>query len=99
MRSYKTIPVAQAANPDYELLDFQEVAMSSDLLELDIANCSEIKSIDKLKNMKRLQDIKISNLSKENKEIILSLPNIKYISTNTIQKISKEELKFMEFNK
>ncbi len=36
LRSYKAIPVAQAANPDYELLDFQEVAMSSDLLELNI---------------------------------------------------------------
>ncbi len=69
------------------------------LLELNIANCSEIKSLDKLKEIKTVQDIKISELSKESKEIILALPNIKYISTNSIEKISKEELKFMSFDK
>ena len=36
LRSYKTMPVSLAANPNYELMDFQEVTMSSSLLELEV---------------------------------------------------------------
>lgn len=36
LRSYKTMPVSLAADPDYELLDFQEIAMSSSLFELEV---------------------------------------------------------------
>jgi len=36
LRSYKTMPVSLAANPNYELMDFQEVTMSASLLELEV---------------------------------------------------------------
>ncbi len=36
LRSYKTMPVSLASNPNYELVDFQEVAMSSSVLELEV---------------------------------------------------------------
>ena len=36
LRSYKTMPVSLASNPDYELMDFQEITMSSSLLELEV---------------------------------------------------------------
>ena len=36
LRSYKVMPVDSASNPNYELMDFQELAMSSSLLELDV---------------------------------------------------------------
>lgn len=36
LRSYKTMPVSLAADPSYELLDFQEIAMSSSLFELEV---------------------------------------------------------------
>lgn len=36
LRSYKTMPVALASNPSYELADFQEIAMSSSVMELDV---------------------------------------------------------------
>jgi len=36
LRSYKVMPVDSAVNPDYALSDFQEIAMSSSLLELDV---------------------------------------------------------------
>ncbi|MCX6804113.1 MAG: hypothetical protein NTY48_06135 [Candidatus Diapherotrites archaeon] len=36
LRSYKTMPVSLASNPDYELLDFQEIAMSSNIFELEV---------------------------------------------------------------
>jgi len=36
LRSYKTIPVSLASNPNYELMEFQEVAMASNLFELEV---------------------------------------------------------------
>lgn len=36
LRSYKTMPVSLASDPNYELLEFQEVAMSESLFELEI---------------------------------------------------------------
>ena len=36
LRSYKTMPVSLAAEPNYELLSFQEIAMSSSLFELEV---------------------------------------------------------------
>ncbi len=36
LRSYKTMPVSLASNPNYELLDFQEIAMASSLLEVEV---------------------------------------------------------------
>ena len=36
LRSYKTMPVAQASDPNYELCDFQELAMSEKLLDVDV---------------------------------------------------------------
>jgi DNA repair protein NreA len=37
LRSYKTMPVSQAADPSYELLDFQEVAMSQNLVDVEVS--------------------------------------------------------------
>ncbi|MDD3083657.1 MAG: Nre family DNA repair protein [Candidatus ainarchaeum sp.] len=37
LRSYKTIPVSFASNPNYELLDFQEIAMSESLIDIDVS--------------------------------------------------------------
>lgn len=36
LRSYKTMPASLASDPTYELIDFQEIAMSSSLFELEI---------------------------------------------------------------
>lgn len=36
LRSYKSMPVSLASNPNYELLDFQELAMSSSIFELEV---------------------------------------------------------------
>jgi len=36
LRSYKVIPVSLASNPNYELMEFQEVAMASNLFELEV---------------------------------------------------------------
>jgi len=36
LRSYKSIPVSLASDPSYELLDFQEIALSSSLFELEV---------------------------------------------------------------
>ncbi len=36
LRSYKTMPVSLASDPNYELIDFQEIAMSSSLFELEV---------------------------------------------------------------
>jgi len=36
LRSYKSMPVSLASNPNYELLDFQELAMSSSVFELEV---------------------------------------------------------------
>jgi DNA repair protein NreA len=36
LRSYKTMPVSSAANPNYELLDFQELAMSESKFEVQV---------------------------------------------------------------
>lgn len=36
LRSYKTMPVSLAADPSYDLLEFQEIAMASDLFELEV---------------------------------------------------------------
>jgi DNA repair protein NreA len=36
LRSYKSMPVAQASDPNYELCDFQELAMSEKLLDVDV---------------------------------------------------------------
>ncbi len=37
LRSYKTMPVSLASNPNYELLDFQELAMSESLIDLNVS--------------------------------------------------------------
>ncbi len=37
LRSYKTMPVSQAAQPSYELMDFQEVAMSQNLVDVEVS--------------------------------------------------------------
>jgi hypothetical protein len=37
LRSYKTMPVSLASDPNYELLEFQEIAMSSSLFELEVS--------------------------------------------------------------
>jgi DNA repair protein NreA len=44
LRSYKTIPVSLASNPDYELMDFQEIAMSSSLMDVEVS----LKKVPKL---------------------------------------------------
>jgi DNA repair protein NreA len=44
LRSYKTIPVSLASNPNYELLDFQEIAMSESIIDLDVS----LKKIPKI---------------------------------------------------
>lgn len=36
LRSYKRMPVSLASNPNYELVDFQQLAMSSSVLELEV---------------------------------------------------------------
>jgi DNA repair protein NreA len=36
LRSYKSMPVSQASDPNYELQDFQELAMSEKLLDVDV---------------------------------------------------------------
>jgi hypothetical protein len=36
LRSYKTMPVDLASNPSYELVDFQELAMSKNLVDVNI---------------------------------------------------------------
>jgi len=36
LRSYKVMPVSLASNPNYELGDFQEIAMSNNILDLNI---------------------------------------------------------------
>ena len=36
LRSYKSMPVSLAADPNYELLGFQEIAMSSNLFEMEV---------------------------------------------------------------
>jgi len=36
LRSYKTMPVSLASEPNYELIDFQELAMASSLFELEV---------------------------------------------------------------
>ena len=36
LRSYKTMPVSLASEPNYELLEFQEIAMASGLFELEV---------------------------------------------------------------
>ncbi len=36
LRSYKTMPVSLASEPNYELMNFQEVAMSSNLFEMEV---------------------------------------------------------------
>ncbi len=44
LRSYKTMPVSLASDPNYELLDFQEIAMSSSLFELEVNLAEKPKS-------------------------------------------------------
>lgn len=36
LRSYKKMPVSLASNPNYELVDFQELAMASSIVELEV---------------------------------------------------------------
>ncbi len=36
LRSYKNMPVSLAANPNYELMDFQELAMSEKVMDVDV---------------------------------------------------------------
>jgi hypothetical protein len=36
LRSYKTMPVSLASDPNYELLEFQEIAMAANLFELEV---------------------------------------------------------------
>jgi hypothetical protein len=36
LRSYKSMPVSLASNPNYELIGFQEIAMASNLFELEV---------------------------------------------------------------
>lgn len=36
LRSYKTMPVSLASDPNYELMDFQEIAMSSSVFEMEV---------------------------------------------------------------
>ena len=44
LRSYKTMPVSLAAEPNYELLEFQEIAMASNLFEMEISLAEKPKS-------------------------------------------------------
>jgi DNA repair protein NreA len=37
LRSYKALPVSLASDPNYELMDFQEIAMSSSLMDVDVS--------------------------------------------------------------
>ncbi|MEI7960995.1 MAG: Nre family DNA repair protein [archaeon] len=37
LRSYKSMPVSLASDPDYELISFQEIAMASSLFELEVS--------------------------------------------------------------
>jgi hypothetical protein len=37
LRSYKTMPVSLASDPNYELISFQEIAMSSSMFEMEVS--------------------------------------------------------------